>query len=70
MQISADEQFKAAAHGLLLGCTLPVLAYNIRAKRAANVFIYGTIIGIEIIQILTHLFPQDTLFSGRTDSSH
>ena len=27
--IREDEYFKAGAHGLLLGCSLPILAYNI-----------------------------------------
>lgn len=56
--IEKDEILKATAHGIVLGCTIPVLAYNVAAGRRhnyLNVAIYALFIGFELWQITQHV---------------
>jgi hypothetical protein len=56
--IQQDEKFKAAAHALLLGCALPIVAYNIGAGKRRNLFnatIYGAFLAWECYHIINHL---------------
>lgn len=53
--IAQDETFKAGAHGLLLGCVLPVLAYNLMRRNTMNSAIYLGLMLFEVRQILGHL---------------
>ena len=55
LTISDDERLKAACHGLFLGCLLPVLAYNVLAKRRLNTLIYSALLAFEVAQIVQHL---------------
>ncbi|TMI95625.1 MAG: hypothetical protein E6H08_05975 [Bacteroidetes bacterium] len=50
-----DDLLKAACHGLLFGCTLPVLAYNASRKNHKNVFIYLALLSLEIFHITGHM---------------
>ena len=53
--VKDDELLKGACHGLLFGCTLPILAYNIVQKKHRNTLIYLLVLGVEIYQIMTHV---------------
>lgn len=55
MTVSDDERFKAAAHGLLLGATLPVWAYNVKAGNRQNIVVYTVFVAFEVWQILGHV---------------
>lgn len=58
MTIEQDERFKAAAHGLLLGCVLPIMGYNIAAgkkRNLVNTVVYGAFIAFEIWHIVGHM---------------
>ncbi len=50
-----DDLLKAACHGLLFGCTLPVLAYNIARKNPRNSFIYLALLALEVFHITGHM---------------
>lgn len=49
------EPLKAVSHGLLLGCILPILAYNVSSKNWFNVMVYAGIIGWEMNHIVGHV---------------
>lgn len=53
--IITDEPLKALMHGLLLGCLLPILAYNVYRRKGMNNLIYGSLLLFEVGQILSHL---------------
>ena len=56
--IQQDEYFKAAVHGILLGCALPVLAYNLAGRHrqnAVNASVYAALIAFEVFHIVSHL---------------
>lgn len=53
--VKDDELLKAACHGLLFGCALPVLAYNMARKNHGNALIYLALLGFEVIHITNHL---------------
>ena len=53
--IADDERFKGGIHGLLLGCTLPVLAFNVIRRRPFNVAVYTALVAFEIWHITKHL---------------
>ena len=68
--IREDEYFKAGAHGLLLGCSLPILTYNIvehlriartketmrgRRRNLFNALVYFAVLGFELYNITEHL---------------
>lgn len=53
--IAADERLKGGIHGLLLGCVLPVLAYNAIRRNKLNSGIYFGIVILEIWHIAGHL---------------
>ena len=55
MHVRDNEPLKAVAHGLLLGVTLPVLAYNIDQKNWQNVLVYAAFICFEVLQITSHV---------------
>lgn len=55
MTIADDETLKAACHGVVIGCLLPVLAYNISAKKLRNITIYSALVGYEVFNIIEHL---------------
>lgn len=58
MTISEDEKLKAVAHGILLGCALPVVAYNVAAGRRhnyINVFVYAAFVAFEVYNIYEHV---------------
>lgn len=55
MTIQQDEIFKAAAHGLLLGCVLPIFGYNAGHRNTLNTVIYAAIIVFEVKHIVGHL---------------
>lgn len=40
MTVGQDEKLKGVAHGLLAGCALPILLYNIKARNWRNVGVY------------------------------
>lgn len=63
MTIKEDEILKAACHGLFIGCLLPVLAYNVSAKRKSNVLLYGLLFGYEVFQVAHHL--KDARANGK-----
>lgn len=52
---NCNQPLKAAAHGLLLGCVLPLLAYNVSRQNWRNVFIYSALIGFELHHIVGHV---------------
>lgn len=52
---NCNQPLKAAAHGLLLGCVLPLLAYNVSRRNWRNIFIYAALIGFEIHSIAGHV---------------
>lgn len=53
--VTGDEIFKAACHGLVMGCLFPVLAYNLKRQRVVNSMVYVALIGFEIFQVLGHV---------------
>ena len=53
--IAEDERFKGGIHGLLLGCVLPVLAFNVVRRNKMNVAIYASLALLEIWRIAGHL---------------
>lgn len=58
MTVEQDEKFKAAAHALLLGCALPIFAYNIGAGKRCNrlnAIIYTGFLAWECWHIAGHL---------------
>lgn len=55
MTITEDERFKGGIHGLLLGCVLPVLAFNVMRGHKLNSGIYVAIVFMEIWHIGGHL---------------
>lgn len=58
MTIQQDEKFKAAAHALLLGCSLPIVAYNVAAgekRNRRNVVVYTAFLLFELYNIAEHL---------------
>lgn len=58
MTVEQDEKFKAAAHTLLLGCALPIFAYNIGAGKRRNwinASIYTAFLAWECYHIINHL---------------
>lgn len=55
MTIQEDELFKATAHGLVIGCTLPILGYNIAVKNTRNVNIYFIFLAFEVYNVVGHL---------------
>lgn len=60
---NCQQTLKAAAHGLLLGCILPVLAYNVSRQNWRNTITYCFFIGFEIYHITGHA-------SGRELNKH
>ena len=64
MTVEQDEKFKAAAHALLLGCALPIFAYNIGAGKRRNLLnaaIYTAFLSWEVYHIVNHLKPKEIL---------
>jgi len=57
MLVRENESLKGIAHGLLLGVTLPVLAYNIDQKNWRNVLTYSAFVLFEVFQITGHIRP-------------
>lgn len=55
MTIQDDEKLKATCHGLFLGCLLPVLAYNLAARKKRNILVYAAVAVYEVINIIEHL---------------
>lgn len=55
MTIAEDEILKAACHGIVIGCLLPVLAYNLSAKKLRNIVIYSALVGYEVFNVIEHL---------------
>ncbi len=55
MTIRDDEILKAACHGLLAGCLLPIIAYNLANGKVKNSLIYLSLLGFEIGQIMGHM---------------
>lgn len=58
MTVEQDEKFKALAHGLLLGCAIPIVGYNVAAGKTVNrrnLVIYGLFIGFEVWNVVKHL---------------
>jgi hypothetical protein len=58
MTVEQDEKFKAAAHALLLGCALPIFAYNLGAgkrRNKVNATIYTAFLAWECFHIVSHL---------------
>jgi hypothetical protein len=49
------EAVKAMSHGLLLGCALPVIAYNIMIRKYRNLAVYSLLIGAEAYFIWEHV---------------
>lgn len=53
-----NEHFKAAAHGLLFGCALPIVAYNVAAGKRRNIWnivVYSAFLGFELWNIIEHV---------------
>lgn len=48
MHVKDNESLKGVAHGLLLGVTLPVLAYNLDRRNWRNVLTYSTFVLFEV----------------------
>lgn len=55
MKIHEDEALKGACHGLVAGCLLPVIAYNLARGKKANTLIYLLFLGFEIAQVAGHV---------------
>lgn len=58
MTVEQDEKFKAAAHGLFLGCAMPIVAYNVARRQTRNKFnvaVYLGFLAFEVFQIVNHL---------------
>lgn len=54
-RIADNEPLKAACHGLLLGCLLPVIAYNISERKWGNVVTYTSLLLFELVLINEHM---------------
>lgn len=52
--IAQDERFKGGIHGVLLGCVLPVLAFNLIRRNRLNTGIYTALVGFELWHIIGH----------------
>jgi len=50
-----DELLKGVCHGLLLGCLLPIVAYNVMAGKKRNILVYTGLIAFEVGQIIGHI---------------
>ena len=50
-----DSPFKAAAHGLLLGCLIPIFAWNIYRKRTLGIILYTIFAAFECYHIVNHI---------------
>ena len=61
MTIQEDEKFKALAHGLVLGCAIPIIVYQIPLavqKQKRNIFnlaFYGVFVAFELYNIFGHV---------------
>lgn len=55
MTVAEDEMMKSAAHGILLGCTLPVFLFNLKAGNWFNTLVYGAVICFEGVTIKKHV---------------
>jgi len=55
MTTQEQELFKAWAHGLMIGCMVPIVAYNVMIRKWRNLFIYGLAVTAEIYFISEHL---------------
>lgn len=55
MTVREDELFKVLAHGILLGCALPILVYNLKIKKVSNLAVYSLFVGFELFNIIDHL---------------
>lgn len=55
MTLHDDEVFKAVAHGLVLGCAVPVIAYNVKERHWFNLFMYAAFIIFELHNIFEHV---------------
>lgn len=66
--VKDDEAFKAAAHGLVLGCILIPLAHNVRIRKWTNVAIYSALIGFELYHIIGHVKDTNHVLGSSTDS--
>lgn len=53
--IASDERFKGGIHGLLLGCVLPVLAFNVMRRHKVNSVVYASLVLLELWHIAGHL---------------
>lgn len=53
--IADDEIFKGGIHGLLLGCVLPVLTYNLMRRNRFNSVAYVALCCFEVWHIAGHL---------------
>ena len=63
MTVQQDETFKACAHALVLGCTLPIFAYNVgtgRRRNLMNASIYTLFLAWECWHIAGHLRDAST----------
>ena len=61
MTIQEDEKFKALAHGLVLGCAIPIIAYNVplalqkKKRNIINLVAYAAFLGFELYSIFGHV---------------
>lgn len=67
--VAEDETLKAACHGLLLGCALPVFAYNVSRRNWRNVALYGALIAVEGLKTIQHLASRSGPFPYNSFSS-
>ena len=65
MTVAQDEKLKGACHGLLAGCVLPILAYNLGARNWRNVAIYLGVVSFEAYQLWKHAEKAHTSQSSR-----
>mgnify|MGYP001560008894 CR=1 FL=1 len=45
-----DELIKGTCHGILIGCILPVLAYNVLEGKTKNVLMCGAYLGLLLVE--------------------
>ena len=64
MHVRDNEPLKAAAHSLLLGCVLPVLAYNVTERKWLNVAVYAFLLGFELRHITGHCRDRVVMTGG------
>ena len=50
MSSPKDELIKGTCHGILIGCILPVLAYNILEGKIKNVLMCGAYLGLLLVE--------------------